>query len=128
MKKYELIMIIDDDPVNNFIVHQSIRVLDKKTKILEFTDAQTVINFIRIHSLSLEKVLLFLDLNLPVTNGWEFLDFFTSQPDDVKNKFTVYILSSSINTNDKQKAAMNPGVKKYLVKPLTIAELKSILK
>lgn len=75
-------------------------------------------------SSSLPSVIL-LDLNMPILDGWQFLDEFTKfKP---AKKITIYIVSSSIDQNDHQKAANYSGVSKFYVKPITKQHLTTML-
>ncbi|WP_287059311.1 response regulator, partial [Algoriphagus sp.] len=65
---------------------------------------------------------LFLDLNMPEMTGWDFLDNFDSQ----KNEAEIYILSSSVDERDINKASKYQVVKDYLSKPLIKKYIKSI--
>lgn len=74
-----------------------------------------------------EPQIIFLDLNMPIMNGWEFLDIFSNSDyysvfPDVK----VIVLSSTIDPRDIEKAKQYPMVLNFLSKPITIEMLKSI--
>ncbi|MEO8087976.1 MAG: hypothetical protein ABI763_14220 [Bacteroidota bacterium] len=68
--------------------------------------------------------ILFLDINMP---GWDFLDNFDNLTEKIKNKIIIYMLSSSIDPSDKQKALENKNVVRYLEKPLSITAVSLIL-
>ncbi|MFD2520376.1 response regulator [Emticicia soli] len=70
--------------------------------------------------------LIFLDLNMPVMNGWEFLDEFTTNYYPKFNKTRIIILSSSTTPSEKAKALNYPMVIDFLSKPLTIHALKAL--
>lgn len=69
-----------------------------------------------------------LDLNMPVMDGWVFLDDFVKIPNHNQDHLSLYILSSSINPSDIEKAKNYPIVNKFISKPVTISDLKHILK
>ena len=70
--------------------------------------------------------LIFLDLNMPVMNGWDFLDEFSRSYYEKFKKTKIVILSSSADPEEKAKAGTYPMIIGYLAKPLTIKALKSI--
>ena len=63
--------------------------------------------------------LVILDINMPVMNGWEFMDEFVKIRPGLSKKIDIYILSSSTDSHDIQKAKSNPAITGYIVKPLT---------
>lgn len=69
--------------------------------------------------------LILLDLNMPIMDGWEFLDAFIQIP--CKQKITLYIITSSIDDEDIKKAKTYSNVSNYILKPVTIDGLKAIL-
>ena len=69
--------------------------------------------------------LILLDLNMPIMDGWEFLDEFIKIP--CKQKITIYIITSSIDRADVEKAKTYSNVSNYILKPVTIEGLKEIL-
>ncbi len=69
--------------------------------------------------------LILLDLNMPIWDGWKFLDEFTKIPS--ANPITIYIMTSSIDPADVEKAKSYDAVSNYLVKPITMEELQKLI-
>ena len=63
---------------------------------------------------------------MPVMNGWEFLERFTKIKNKFEKQITLYVVSSSINITDIERAKSLSSVENYLVKPVNIAELEAI--
>jgi CheY-like chemotaxis protein len=72
--------------------------------------------------------IIFLDINMPVMNGWEFLNSVLKSVPEKKITSTIYIVSSSIDRSDFEKAENYAVVSKYLVKPITKNDLETYLK
>ena len=68
--------------------------------------------------------LILLDLNMPVMDGWEFLEEFTKT--NPPKEITIYILTSSIDPRDLKRAKQFNRVSNYVIKPITIENLESI--
>ncbi|MNV98787.1 hypothetical protein D3C71_1940780 [compost metagenome] len=56
---------------------------------------------------------------MPILSGWDFLEVFDDFDDNIKEQIKIYILSSSIDQNDKDYAASNKNISAYIEKPLT---------
>src|SRR4051812_45391688 len=99
-------IVIDDDPVNNLICHKYIQLLSNEISIQTFTDPVAGIDYIinNYNEQQPNQTLLLLDINMPIMNGWDLLDRFVSFPDAVKQQFKIFILSSSVDLEDKQLA------------------------
>jgi CheY-like chemotaxis protein len=96
-----------------------IQKIDSKFNIFVFNNAQDALEKIILE----DPQIIFLDLNMPVMNGWDFLDVLQR-----KNiKLDVYILTSSVDPNDKKKAEKYENVKGFLTKPLSKETLEPIL-
>jgi response regulator of citrate/malate metabolism len=72
--------------------------------------------------------LVFLDINMPAMNGWEFLDHFEQMPADFRNKIKVIILSSSSNPEHIKKSIKNYDVEDFINKPLSLDILNNVVK
>ena len=121
-------MIIDDSPMNNLICEKTIRLFSPDVSITAFTDPQVGLDYINSNyntPFPIETVLL-LDINMPVLSGWDVLERFKDFPDFIREQFKIYILTSSINVADKQKADNNPLVCGLLGKPITMTQLESM--
>ncbi len=121
------IILIDDDAGNNTVSRIFLKRVVIETEIVAFTDPEEGLSYIATEYASNPvNTILLLDLNMPVLSGWDVLEKFEQLPESVKKYFTVYILTSSINMDDKQRAATHPRVSAYIEKPMTIGLLKTI--
>lgn len=115
-------IVLDDDRSNNLICEFSVRRFSATADIKTFLDPEIALQYIRDnydekdHDLS---TVLFLDVNMPILSGWEFLEIFEEFPAKIKNHFRIYMLTSSIDTRDQEKASANVLVHGFLSKPLS---------
>ncbi len=121
MLRFDVIFLVDDDPINNLINR---RILDKigiGEFIEEFLSAQEALEKIK-QLPKKDSLLIFLDINMPVLNGWEFLEKYSALFPERKDR--IVILSSSIDYQDRQKAFEYPIVSGFLEKPLSLEKIK----
>lgn len=113
------IVLIDDDPISTFVTEKLIlRSIKEPCQFFKFQSARTALDEIN----AINPNYLFLDLNMPEMNGWDFLDIF--KPESTNPE--VYILSSSVDERDISKASSYSIVKEYLSKPLIKSYINSI--
>lgn len=129
-KKIKLACIIDDDKIYVNLVRRIIETKKLCDHLLIFKDGKEGIDYFEtlLQNFNKEQLpeVILLDLNMPVMDGWEFLERFTK----IKNKFnspiTLYVVSSSINAIDIEKAKSLSSVQNYLIKPVKIDELEAV--
>lgn len=127
MKKFDLLCIIEDDPTHLFITKKMIEMSGMVENIMVYKngkEAYDKLKAIFISSKTLPEIIL-LDLNMPIWDGWQFLDEFTKIP--IPTKIIIYILTSSNNEADLKLAEKYNLNSNYLVKPISHNELKTVL-
>ena len=123
-------ILIDDDPSNNLICKFAIKSETKKIDIIDFLEAERALDFIQSEptlDANKEKNIILLDINMPIMNGWDFLDSFEKLNSKIKDAYTIYILTSSIDHADIEKAKKHPLVKSLLVKPINKSTVFDLL-
>lgn len=127
MKKINTICLIEDEPIQTFIATKIIKMSGMCENILIFKngkEAYEKLSAIILRGENLPEIIL-LDLNMPIWDGWQFLDEFTKIP--ISNTVIIYILTSSNDPDDLKKAEIYNLSNSYLVKPITLEQLKTIL-
>lgn len=122
-------IVVDDDRSNNLICEFSLRRFSADTDIKTFLKPEDALEFIRekyVESTETFPTVVFLDINMPVLTGWEFLNIFKEFENKIKQQFQVYLLTSSIDRRDREKAELNPLVQGFLCKPLSTAVVRNI--
>lgn len=112
------IMLVDDKDISNFIMRKFIEIRRPDANIKEFTDPQKALNSID----SIVPDIIFLDLNMPVMNGWQFLD----EMRNASFSHKVAILTSSTSNDDFEKSKEYGNVINFYVKPLNPDELARV--
>lgn len=127
MNKINLVCIVDDDPTHVFITKKYLEKTGKVDSIIVCTDGKMA--FEKLKAIigiggTLPDIIL-LDLNMPVWDGWHFLDEFVKVP--ISKKITIYILTSSVSEVDKKRAETYNLNGNYIIKPLNMTALNELL-
>jgi CheY-like chemotaxis protein len=127
MARFEHVLLVDDNEIDNFINERIIVSSGFSANVVVKFSADAALDYLREATTS-EQVpdVVFLDLNMPVKDGFGFLADFANLSDLVKSKSKVIVLSSSISPDDINRASVNPHVYKYLNKPLSEKYLEAI--
>jgi CheY-like chemotaxis protein len=122
------VFLIDDDPITN-LINTKIILRNLSTEIKTFLNAEMALAALKQLSAGDNYPhIIFLDINMPIMDGWDFLDEYEKLPAQQLQNCRLYLLSSSINKSDKDKAKSFPSVKDFITKPLTPDMLTSLLK
>jgi len=127
MKKVDLACIIDDDPIYIFATKKVMQMTDFCNDILVYNNGKEALDNLKDIVSSGENVpdIILLDVNMPVMDGWQFLDEFVQIP--ANKKICIYMVTSSIDPDDINKAKTYDSLKNYIVKPITTQVLQNIL-
>jgi CheY-like chemotaxis protein len=123
-KKYRTVMLIDDNEIDNLINQKMIEAASITENIYTHTGAKSAIEFLKnMEKLDVaEQVLpdvIFLDIDMPLMDGFQFLDEFEKLTTIAKKKCKIVMLTSSINPQDFNRSKKYENVKLYLNKPLS---------
>ncbi len=126
--RLDLVMLVDDNETDNFISKRIIEITDFAQEVIIKSSGKSALEYIGAHRNNPDKLphLIFLDINMPIVDGFVFLYEFEKFADVVKDKCRVIILSSSDNKRDIDKIVNNDHVIKFVTKPLTEIELNEI--
>lgn len=124
------ILFVDDDPITLMLCKKVIEKAEFSKEIITASNGEDALKYLETLK-STDKdnplQLMFLDLNMPIMGGWEFLDAFTDE-NYISSfpKLKVIVLSSTIDPKDIKKSESYPMVINFLSKPITKQMLQSI--
>ncbi|WNJ20722.1 response regulator [Pontibacter sp. G13] len=128
MAAYRNVMLVDDNEIDNIINEKIIEANSFADNILVFQTGQEALDFLKANQNNEETLpeIVFLDINMPIMDGFQFLEDFEKFSETVLDKCRIIMLSSSISPKDIDRAASSRYVKKYLNKPLNARYLEAI--
>lgn len=127
-KPIDLVMLVDDNDTDNFISKRIIEITKFANRVEVKNSGKSALDYLRENQDKTEDLpnLIFLDINMPIVDGFVFLYEFEKLNDTIKDKCKVIILSSSDNKRDIDKIVNNNHVIKFITKPLTETALEEV--
>ncbi len=130
--KIDCVCIIDDDHIYQFTALKTLKNIDASDNIIIFSNGKEAITYLADNKDEPSKIpdLIFLDLNMPSMDGWEFLEEYSKLKDILPpdKRVHIYIVSSSVLETDIERAKQFPEVSGYLVKPMTKTVYQTVFK
>ena len=128
MNSLKRILLIDDNRIDNFFHERVIRKFDKNIAVTSLLSAEKALEYLNNLKFSELPDLIFLDINMPGVNGWEFLEQYSKFEDVRKSCVIVIMLSTSEDTEDKTRVFEQGIAAHYKSKPLTEKMLSDIFR
>lgn len=130
MHKIDLLFLIDDDDIFQFMTKKMIESTGLVGKMKIFSNGKDALKYLDSAKDVPDRLpnTIFLDLFMPVMNGWVFLDEFKKIKMDLDKETTIYIVSSSIDPTDIERAQSIPEVTDFIVKPVTKSKFLDLIK
>jgi two-component SAPR family response regulator len=122
--RFKKVMMIDDDYCCRLLAERMLKIYHFADEIIICETAIEALDYLSAHSLSPE--IIFLDINMPGMDGFEFLERFQKLKKRIKMNIAIIMLTSSSNFEDKNRAEENSDVYLFLNKPLTKLKLEAI--
>lgn len=129
MKIFDKVLIIDDDPIHNMVSSKLIEKAQFAHKTDKVLSGKLALQYLErtIEENTLPD-LIFLDINMPLMDGWEFLDRFKDMKKNLGKEVYILMLTSSISPDDIERSQHHPMVFDFVTKPLSLEKLKDIQK
>ncbi len=125
-----IVALVDDDSIYQFTATRIIESAKLASQILHFEDGSEALKYLRENALTKENLPdhLFLDINMPLVNGWMFLQEYIILKPNLAKDIQIYMVSSSIDQRDRNRAKEFSEIKEFVVKPVAMESFSRILK
>jgi CheY-like chemotaxis protein len=128
MARFSNVLLVEDDPITIMVCDRIIKMSDFATSVKSCENGKTAIDYLNGIILNQEKFpeIIFLDINMPVMNGWDFLEEFEKVKDKISPMPRIFILSSTVDPEDYKRAKSFSAVDDFISKPLSKEFLEEI--
>lgn len=119
--KDPVIAVVDDDKIFQLIASRSIKAAQFHGKILQFNNGEEAIHYLEEHANDENELpdVLFLDINMPLVDGWMFMEDYVTLKSRINKPIRIYMVSSSIDQRDIERARSISDIKDYITKPIS---------
>ena len=128
-KELKCVMLVDDDADDNFFHEREIKKVNVENIVIAENSAMKGLEYLRSMKSNKDPYpdLIFLDINMPRMNGWEFLQEYNRLDKELQTRAIIIMLTTSENPNDKLRAKTWDFVRDYISKPLTREIMREII-
>ena len=127
--KLDCILLVEDDDTTNFYNQFLIENLGLANQIVVTSNGQEALEYLQRagNGEATTPDLILLDINMPVMNGFEFIEAYEQLPNEWKSKILVVMLTTSLHPNDVARAQGHPSIREYFFKPLLKEKLGELV-
>lgn len=127
IKQLNCIMLIDDNKIDNFFHERVIRKNDAAKEVIAIESGQAALDYIKSGAERLQPELIFLDINMPGMDGWEFIEHYKQLDESLQKAMIVVMLTTSENPDDIARAKTEGLLSDFKSKPLTKEMLEDVI-
>ncbi|TAE10998.1 MAG: response regulator [Bacteroidetes bacterium] len=125
MIKAKTLFVIDDDAIYQLITQKELEQHGPHITCKNYYNGASALQALQ--ELPEPPAIILLDLNMPIMDGWEFLEAYQQLPTSLTQHIQLYVVSSSIDYRDIDRAKENPLVSDFIIKPITSTNFSQIL-
>lgn len=121
--------IVDDNKFDRLICNRILRRIEEGIPIRELQTGKEILDFITSEAFTAQKLLIFLDINMPEMSGYEFLEALEGldNSEELKSRMKVVIITSSTRSEDQERAASFSVVTDFIQKPMLVTQVEKII-
>jgi CheY-like chemotaxis protein len=130
MPQKKSICIVDDDEVYKFFVKKVLEIKELADNVLTFPDGEEAYNYIKENKGNPDLLpdIIFLDINMPIMDGFLFIEEYTKLKHEINKEIVIYMVTSSIDLIDLERSKKYTEIKDFITKPISAEVLEKIIK
>lgn len=123
------IYIVDDDEIFQFTTRKMFQYLGQREGVESISNGQVAIDKLKDHRTDSESLpdLILLDINMPIMDGWDFLQQYDTIKKSLSKEIKIYMISSSVDDRDLERAERNENITKYISKPVDESVIREMI-
>lgn len=125
-RKVNKTLLIDDSDIDLFIQRRFLEVYDFSNQLVAYKSASEALNWLKSINGQDAPEVIFLDLNMPEIDGFDFLNSFNTLPDKIRNTSRIVVLTSSNSSQDREQVFKNNSVIQFITKPLKQSDIERL--
>lgn len=122
-----LFLVIEDNLIDQLVTKQLLKKVLDVEPIFIANNGKEGMHWLVINNKNNQELIILLDIQMPIMNGFEFLEEFQKLDNEIKKRIQIYVLSSTLDPDEIKHIEENKYVTKFLNKPFPIEELKKLL-
>ena len=126
VKMVEKAMLIDDSEIDLFIHRRFLELCHFSKELITHQSAETALEWLRNLNGNEPPNVIFLDLNMPVVDGFSFLNLFTKLPEKIVNHSRIVVLTSSNSATDREQVFLYKNVIDMITKPIKESDVDAL--
>jgi CheY-like chemotaxis protein len=130
MPQNHSICIVDDDEVYKFFVKKIIEIKGLADNVLTFPDGEEAFNYIKENKGNPDLLpdIIFLDINMPIMDGFLFMEEYTKLKHEINKEIAIYMVTSSIDIIDLERSKKYTEITDFITKPISAEVLEKIIR
>jgi len=126
VKMVDKTMLIDDSEIDLFIHRRFLELCQFSKELITYQSAETALEWLRNLNGSAAPNVIFLDLNMPVVDGFSFLNLFTKLPEKIVSQSRIVVLTSSNSVTDREQVFLYKSVIQMITKPIKESDIDAV--
>lgn len=124
------VAVVDDDKIFQLITNKTLSTITEVDRVQQFYNGEEALIYLQENAGMPDKLpdVILLDINMPVVDGWSFLKDYADIHDQLSKSISIYMVSSSIDPKDIERASSTPMVREYIIKPIAKDKLVEVVR